>query len=121
MKVPSFHRPIRGSVSRLPACPDLMPVVATGVRVGVRVGVRNRQHLNGWNTRVWSAHDSLDKKIVESSHVLTVGPLYFDLAANVVVAWQWIRPDHAEMALAIGAHIHLVAFHWNSCIVDFCR
>ena len=32
----------------------------------------------------------------------------------MVVAWQWVGPDHAEMTFAIGAHIHLVAFDWNS-------
>src|SRR5437016_801949 len=98
-----------------------MPVVAAGVRVGVRITRRNRQHLNGWNTRVRGAHDSVDQKIVEFSHVPTVGALYSDLAANMVVAWQWVGPDDAEMTFATGTHIHPVAFHWNSCIVESCR
>jgi hypothetical protein len=89
----SFRRPIRHSVPRLPACPDLMPVVATDVRVGVRVAGRNRQHFNGWNSRVRRAHDSVDKKIVEFSHVLTVGALYFDLAAKMVVVRKRVGPD----------------------------
>jgi len=76
---------VRGSISRLPACPDLMPVVATGVRVGVRVTRRNRQHVDGWNTRVWGLGNSVDKKIVEFGHFITVGALYFDLAARIVV------------------------------------
>jgi len=117
----SFHGPIRGPVSRLPACPDLMPVVAASIRVRVRVTRRNRQHLNGWNTRLRSAHDSVDEKIVEFSHVVTVGALYFDLAAKMVMVRKRVGPDDAEMTFAIGAHIHLAAFHWNSCIVDLCR
>src|SRR6267154_6811165 len=98
-----------------------MPVVATGVRVRVRVAGRNRQHLNGWNTRARNAHDSVDKKIVEFSHVLTVGALYFDLAAKMVVLRKGVGPDDAEMTFAIGAHKHPVVLHWNSCIVDLCR
>ena len=35
---------------------------------------------------------------------MTVGALKFDLAAEVVVVWQWIRPDDAEMTFAIEAH-----------------
>ncbi len=30
----SFRRPIRRPVPRLSACPDLLPIVATGVRAG---------------------------------------------------------------------------------------
>jgi len=59
-----------------------LPVVATSVRVGVRITGRNRQHLNGWNTRVRSAHDSAYKEIVKLGHVLTVRAFYFDLAAR---------------------------------------
>jgi hypothetical protein len=24
---------------------------------------------------------------------------------------QWVRPDHAEMTFAIGAHVHFVLWH----------
>ena len=78
-------RPTRRPVPRLPTCPDLVPIIATGIRVGVRVTRRNRQHLNGWNTRVWGLGNSVDKKIVEFGHFITVGALYFDLAARIVV------------------------------------
>ena len=91
-----------------------MPVVATGVRVGVRVAGRNRQHFNSWNTRVSSAHDSVYKKIVEFSYLLTVGAFYFDLAAKMVVGWKRFGPDHAEMTFAIGAHKRIVAWHWRT-------
>jgi len=110
----SFHWPIRGSVSRLPASPDLVPIIATGIRVRVRVTRRNRQTVNGWNTRVWSAHDSVDEKIVEFGYIVTVRALYFDLAADMVVAWQWVGPDDAEMTFAIGVHKRIVAWHWRT-------
>jgi len=113
-----FRRPIRGSVPRLPACPDHLPVVATGVRVGVWVTGRNRQTVNGWNTRVWGLRNSVDKKIVEFGHFITVGTLHFDLAARMVVTRKSFGPDHAEMMFAIGAHERIVAWHRNSCIVD---
>ena len=115
---PSFHWPIRRSVPRFPACPDHLPVVATGVRVGVQITGRNRQHFNGWNTRVRGAHNSVNQKIIKFGHFTTVGALHFYLTARVVVAWHWVRPDHAEMMFAIGAHKRIVAWHWNSCIVD---
>jgi hypothetical protein len=114
----SFHGPIRGSVSCLPACPDHLPVVATGVRVGVRVTRRNRQHRNGWNTRVWGLRNSVDKKIIKFGDFAAVGTLHFDLAAKMVVAWQWVGPDHAEMMFAIRTHERIVAWHRNSCTVD---
>src|SRR6266850_2137837 len=91
-----------------------MPVVAAGVRVGIRVARRNRQHFNGRNTRVRSTHDSVDKKIVEFGHFITVGALYFDLAAKMVVGRKRFGPDHAEMMFAIGAHKRVVAWHWRT-------
>src|SRR6266513_2469896 len=100
----SFHGPIRHPVRRLPACPDHLPVIATGVRVGVRVSRRNRQHFNGWNTRVRGTHDSVDKEIVNLSLFLTIGALHSYLAAKMVVGRNRFGPDHAEMMFAIGAH-----------------
>jgi hypothetical protein len=108
-----FRRPIRGPVPRLPTCPDLLPVVTTGSRVGVRVAGRNRQHVNGWNTRVWELRNSVDKKIVEFGHFITVGTLHFDLAAKMVVGRNRFGPDHAEMMFAIRAHERIVAWHWE--------
>src|SRR5882672_8359541 len=116
----SFHGPMRRPVSRLPACPDHLPVVATGVRVGVRVAGRNRQNLDSRYAGLRSLHNSVDKKIVKFGHFITVGALHFDLAAKMVVGRNRFGPDHAEMMFAIGAHKHLVVFHWNSCIVDLC-
>src|SRR5260370_3327 len=98
-------------VPRLPTCPDHLPAFATGVRVGVRVTGRNRQHRNGWNTRVRSAHDSAYKEIVNLGHFLTIGALHFDLAAKMVVGRNTFGPGHAEMMFAIGAHERIVAWH----------
>src|SRR6266478_8951921 len=81
----SFHGPIRGPVSRLPACPDLMPVVATGSRVGVQITRRNRQDLDRRYAGFRSLHYFVDEKIVNLGHFLTIGALYFDLAAKMVV------------------------------------
>ena|SRR5437016_13852632 len=117
----SFDRPVRGSVSRLPTCPDLMPVVAAGVRVGVRVTRRNRQNLDRRYAGFRSLQYFVDEKIVKLGHVLTIGALYFDLAAKMVVVRKRVGPDDTEMMFAIRAHKHLVAFHWNSCIVESCR
>jgi len=91
-----------------------MPVVAASIRVGVRVTRRNRQHLNGWNTRVRSAHDSVYKEIVKLSQFLTIGALHFYLAAKIVVGRNRSGPDHAEVAFAIRAHKHFIALHWDS-------
>jgi hypothetical protein len=68
-----------------------------------------------------SLHYFVDEIIVQFGDFPAVGALYFDLAAKMVVAWQWVRPDNAEMMFAIGAHERIVAWHWNSCIVEFCR
>jgi hypothetical protein len=69
----SFHGPIHRPVPRLPACPDQVPVITSGVRVGVRVSRRNRQDLNGRNTRVRSPHNSVNQKIIKFGHFATVG------------------------------------------------
>jgi hypothetical protein len=110
---------MRGSVPRLPACPDLMPVIAASMRVGVRVTRRNRQDFDRRYTGLRSLQYFVDEKIVKFGHVLTIGALYFDLAAKMVVAWQWVGPDHAEMMFAIRTHERIVAWHSNSCIRFF--
>ncbi len=64
-------------------------------------------------------HYFVDEKIVKLGHFLTVGALYFDLAAKMVVTRKRFGPDHAEMIFAIRTHERLVAWHWeNSGIVD---
>ena len=91
-----------------------MPVITSGVRVGVRVTRRNRQHLNGRNTRVWRLHNPVDKKIVEFGYIVTVRAFYFDLAAKMVVVRKGVGPDDAEMTFASGAHERVVAWHWRT-------
>jgi hypothetical protein len=110
----NFARPIRRPVSRLPARPDQVPVITSSIRVGIRVTWRNRQHFNSWNTRVRGAHDSVYKEIINLGHFLTIGALYFDLAAKMVVSWKRFGPDHAEMIFAIRTHERLVAWHWRT-------
>ena len=110
----SFHGPIRRPVPRLPARPDLVPVIASSMRVGVRVSRRNRQDLDGWDARVRSAHNSVNQKIIKFGHFLTVGAFNFDLAAKMVVGRKRFGPDHAEMMFAIRTHERLVAWHWRT-------
>jgi len=105
---------MRGSVPRLPACPDHLPVITSGIRVRVQITGRNRQTVNGWNTRVRSAHDSVDKKIVKFGHFATVGTLHFDLAAKMVVGRKTFGPDHAKMVFAIRTHKRVIAWHWRT-------
>ncbi len=40
------------------------------------------------------------RKIVKFGYFLTVGTLYFDLAAKMVVTRKRFGPDHAEMTFA---------------------
>jgi len=63
----------------------------------------------------------VDEKIVKLGNFTAVGALHFYLAAKMVVGRKWFGPDYAEMMFAIRTYIHLVSFHWNSCIVDLCR
>jgi len=100
----SFHGPIRRPVSRLPARPNHLPVMATCVGVWVWVTRRNRQHIDGWKTRVRGLQYSAEKIIVKLGDFTTVGAVHFYLAKRVVVTWHWVRPDHAEIMLAVGAH-----------------
>jgi len=80
----------------------------------MRVTRRNRQHFNGWKTRVWRLHNPVDKKIVKFGHFTAVGTFYFDLAAKMVVGRKRFGPDHAEMTFAIGTHKRIVAWHWRT-------
>jgi hypothetical protein len=48
---------------------------------------------------------------VKFSDFTAVGAFHFYVAARVSVIRQWLRPDHTEMALAIGAHKRTVAWH----------
>jgi len=64
-----------------------------------------------------SLHYFVDEIIVKLGHVLTIGALYFDLAARMVVGRNRFGPDHAEMMFAIGAYERIVAWHRNSCAV----
>jgi hypothetical protein len=57
---------------------------------------------------------SVYKEIVDFGHFLTIGALYFDLAAKMIVSWKRFGPDHAEMMFAIGAHERIVAWHWRT-------
>ena len=102
-------------------CPDPLPEFATGVRVGVRVTGRNRQYLDRRYAGFRSLHYFVDEKIVKLGDFAAVGTLHSYLAARVVMARYWVRPDNTEIVLAIGAHERIVAWHRNSCIVDLCR
>ena len=57
---------------------------------------------------------SVYKEIVDLGHFLTIGALYFDLAAKMVVTRKTFGPDHAEMIFAIRTHKRVVAWHWRT-------
>ena len=63
----------------------------------------------------------VDQIIVKFGDFAAVGALYSYFAATIVVGRKRVRPDHTEMAFAIGTHKRIVAWHRNSCIVDLCR
>ena len=56
---------------------------------------------------------SVYKEIVNLGHFLTIGALYFDLAAKMVVTRKF-GPDHTEMMFAIRTHKRVVAWHWRT-------
>ncbi len=57
---------------------------------------------------------SVYKEIVDVGHFLTIGALYFDLAAKMVVTRKTFGPDHAEIIFAIRTHKRVVAWHWRT-------
>ena len=113
--------PIDRSEPRCSVRENPLPPLDTSVRVGVRVTRSNRQDLDRRYAGFRSLQYFVDEKIIKLGHVLTIGALYFDLAAKMVVVRKRVGPDDTEMTFAIRAHKHLVAFHWNSCIVESCR
>ena len=98
-----------------------MPVVAASIGVGVRVTRRNRQNLDRRYAGFRSLQYFVDEIIVKFGDFAAVGALHFYFTEKMVVRGKRFGPDHAEMMFAIGAHIHVVAWHRNSCIVEFCR
>jgi len=84
----SFHGPVRRPVPRLlPACPDSLPIVATGVRVWIRVAWRNRQYFDFRYAGLRSLQDSIDEIGVKFSDFAAVGAFHFYFAARVGVIW----------------------------------
>jgi len=62
---------------------------------------------------LWSLQYFGDEIIVKLSDFAAVRALHFYLAARVVIARHWDRPDDPEIVLAIGAHERIVAWHWE--------
>ena len=68
-----------------------------------------------WTKKAWASDTGRDEPTRNSIQAYTKAIQIDPPHSNqVAVARQRVRPDHAEMMFAIGAHERIVAWHWRT-------